>query len=115
MQKDDVILSQGGFFFLIMKLRSLSLILLLNALMMPLVQAEVFLVDGVNVNDITLSTRFYDNGKGYYWQYSPLRSELKQEYTSNGNSYEFLEDWCTGSYINDPDGEFSVSDVEGLM
>ena len=34
----------------------------------PMANATTLVANGVNPNNITSSTRFFDNGKGYYWQ-----------------------------------------------
>ncbi|MDO4817009.1 MAG: autotransporter outer membrane beta-barrel domain-containing protein [Akkermansia sp.] len=34
----------------------------------PVANATTLVANGVNPNNITSSTRFFDNGKGYYWQ-----------------------------------------------
>lgn len=35
---------------------------------------EAYVVDGVNLNDLLQSERFYDNGKGYYWTWTSEQS-----------------------------------------
>ena len=91
-----------------MKLRSLSVILLLQALpslvyaastdsslgsvILPDAQGSLrFVAAGVNVADISSSDRFYDNGKGYYWQEESLYEKAMEEYRKAGD-WSFLGD-----------------------
>lgn len=55
--------------------------------------------DGVNVQDVLQSDRFYDSGKGYYWTWkeeAPYRNAYEQ-YSQTGN-FDFLGD--LKGYIN---------------
>ena len=91
-----------------MKLRSLSVILLLqalpslifaastdsslNAVIRPGADGSVqFVASGVNTGNISSSDRFYDNGKGFYWQTWTLQSAALDLYEKTGN-WSFLGD-----------------------
>ena len=56
--------------------------------------AETWLIaDGVNINNPTASTRLYDTGKGYYFEWIENVAEfsnLRELYYNNGNSFNFL-------------------------
>lgn len=95
-----------------MKLKSLSLILLLGSLGSFAAHADTYLVSGVNLDNITESSSFYDNGKGYYWQWDPLRRQLESKYNANNKSYSFLGEWQ--GYTTGAGGSFSVDQVSGL-
>lgn len=73
-----------------MKPRTLRVLLLLAALQHSAQADQSFLAEGVNRGDITASERFYDNGKGYYWQGYKLSSAANELYNSTGRSWDFL-------------------------
>ena len=73
-----------------MKPRTLRVLLLLAALQHSAQADQSFLAEGVNRGDITASERFYDNGKGYYWQGHTLSSAANELYNSTGRSWDFL-------------------------
>ncbi|MDO4817219.1 MAG: autotransporter-associated beta strand repeat-containing protein [Akkermansia sp.] len=55
--------------------------------------SETYSADGVNLDNILQSTRFYDTGKGLYWgksEYQPYRG-AKELYGQSG-SFEFLDE-----------------------
>lgn len=54
--------------------------------------AATYMADGVSASDPTSSDRFYDNGKGYYWDVSPVYDAAQQLYRESGNSFSFLGD-----------------------
>lgn len=114
MGKPDMVVCRGSALWL-MKPTTLSLLLLLNSLASVPALATTWLVDGVSVDDITESTRFYDTGKGYYWPSSKLKPELEKAYEANGNSYSFLGAWNTAAYISSSGGAFNITQVEGLQ
>lgn len=95
-----------------MKPKSLSLILLLSSLGSITAIADTHLVSGVNLDNITESTTFYDNGKGYYWTWSKLSSQLESKYNANNKSYSFLGEW--ESYTTGAGGVYSTSQINGL-
>ncbi len=47
-----------------MKIASLTLLTILSSL---LSHAQLYLAEGINLNDLDNSTHFYDSGKGYFW------------------------------------------------
>lgn len=56
--------------------------------------AATLIADGVNKDNITQSDRFYDNGKGYYWDwagYQPYKG-AQELYNSTGHNFDFLGD-----------------------
>ena len=73
-----------------MKPRTLRVLLLLAALQHSAQADQSFLAEGVNRGDITASERFYDNGKGYYWQGYNLNTAANELYNSTGRSWDFL-------------------------
>ena len=75
-------------------------------------QAETYLVGGVNLDNITDSSTFYDNGKGYYWTWSDLSKQLESKYNANGKSYSFLGEWQ--SYTTGEGSAYSTSQISGL-
>lgn len=95
-----------------MKPKSLSLILLLSSLGSITAIADTHIVSGVNLDNITESTTFYDNGKGYYWTRSKLSSQLESKYNANNKSYSFLGEW--ESYTTGAGGIYSTSQITGL-
>ncbi len=48
-----------------------------------------YYVDGVDVSDVKNSERFYDTGKGYYWDFYELKNAVNSLSTSTGG-YSFL-------------------------
>ena len=90
-----------------MKPKSLSLILLLSSLGSITAIADTHIVSGVNLDNITESTTFYDNGKGYYWTWSELSYQLELEYNANNKSYSFLGEW--ESYTTDAGEDYRPS------
>lgn len=95
-----------------MKPKSLSLILLLSSLGSITAIADTHIVSGVNLGNITESATFYDNGKGYYWTWSKLSSQLESKYNANNESYSFLGEW--ESYTTGAGGVYSTSQINGL-
>ena len=95
-----------------MKPKSLSLILLLSSLGSITAIADTHIVSGVNLDNITESTTFYDNGKGYYWTWPQLSSRLESKYNANNKSYSFLGEW--ESYTTGAGGDYSTSQITGL-
>lgn len=75
-----------------MKILSRSVLLLLSFLSSPFVFAASsgYLAEGVNADSLADSTRFYDNGKGYYWGYGWAHSSIPQHvsglYTETGGT-----------------------------
>lgn len=86
--------------------------LILSALGVMGAQADTYLVGGVNLSNITDSSTFYDNGKGYYWTWSTLSRQLESKYNANGKSYSFLGEWQ--SYTTGEGGAYSSSQIAGL-
>lgn len=75
-----------------MKPRTLRVLLLLAALQHSAQADQSFIAEGVNPDNITVSERFYDNGKGYYWQWYSLNTAANGLYDSTGQSWDFLGD-----------------------
>lgn len=63
--------------------------------------AATYMADGVSASAPTSSDRFYDNGKGYYWDVSPVYDAAQQLYRESGNSFSFLGD--LESRVKNPD------------
>lgn len=79
-----------------MKPKSLSVLLLLGVMGVMSSRADsTYMVEGIDMENITNSSRFYDTGKGYYWQFSDLSAQLQQAYEANNKSYDFLGDWAS--------------------
>jgi len=69
-----------------MKILSLHVLLLLAALAaQPLAYASSYLAEGVDAANLVNSSRFYDNGKGYYWSFYGLSNELDELYAKKGD------------------------------
>lgn len=74
-----------------MKLSSLSLLLLTAFLSAPLASAaSTYLTEGVNPDDLAHSSRFYDTGKGHYWQWTSTYEEIFKHYQDTGNQFTFM-------------------------
>ena len=74
-----------------MKLSSLTLLLLAAFHSAPLAYAESsYLTEGVNPSDLAHSSRFYDTGKGHYWQWSTTYEDVFKQYQDAGNQYTFM-------------------------
>ena len=53
------------------------------------------IAEGINLDNILKSERFYDSGKGYYFSaanYSPYWEDFRDLYKSKGNNLSFLGD-----------------------
>lgn len=90
-----------------------NILLILSILgSIPTQAQSSYIVEGVDVDTITASTRFYDTGKGYYW--TSFQDELNSSYNNNGaGNYNFLGDWA--SYPDyTPETSFSITQMEPL-
>lgn len=71
----------------------LSLALLLNTPSLAEGCAYTYVAPGVNVDNPTASSAFYDNGKGYYFwgeNWDANKGTVEQLYHESGNNYDFL-------------------------
>ena len=70
---------------------SLTLLLLAAFLSTPLAHAGFsYLTEGVNPSDLAHSSRFYDTGKGHYWQWTTTYKDVFKQYQNAGNQYTFM-------------------------
>lgn len=80
-----------------MKISSRSLLVLLSLL--AAASADAVIVEGVDVNNVASSERFFDSGKGYYFRdnSSDMSQYFRTQYQSQGAS--FMGEWK--SYLQD--------------
>ncbi len=75
-------------------------------------------IDGDYYVDVVLDTnasnRFYDGGKGTYWDKSVISREASKLFTASGNSYSFLGQTLS-SYLPTDATSFSTSDFAALQ
>ena len=55
-------------------------------------KAASYLAEGVNLDSLTTSERFFDNGKGCYWQDWPIYQEVVNMFNENNQDLSFLGD-----------------------
>lgn len=51
-----------------------------------------YLAEGVKLDQLSTSERFFDNGKGYYWQDSPVYRGVSNMFNENNHDLSFLGD-----------------------
>lgn len=73
-----------------MKLKHLSTAFLLSILVNHGLQAASYTAEGVNSDNLINSPRFYDSGKGFYWNYQALHDGIFSEYSQAGSDFSFL-------------------------
>ena len=74
--------------------------------------AATYMADGVSVSDPTASDRFYDNGKGFYWDDDAIFGPAKQLYAESGNSFSFMGDLA--SMVKNPEMPIARDSFDNL-
>lgn len=78
-----------------MKLRlplSLKAVLLVCLSLAASAGAATYLAEGVKLDSLTTSERFFDNGKGYYWTNWPVYSKVNDLFIAHNRDLSFLGD-----------------------
>ena len=51
-----------------------------------------YLAEGVKLDQLSTSERFFDNGKGYYWRNDPVYKGVSNMFRENNQDLSFLGD-----------------------